>query len=105
MAVKRQFESFQDLLVHSDVPVLVDFYAEWCGPCQMLAPVLEQVGAQLKSNVQIVKINTERYPALADQYRIQALPTLVLFKQGQPIDRIEGLLSADQLAQRVRSFL
>ena len=105
MAVKRQYGSFQDLLANSDVPLLVDFYAEWCGPCQMLAPILEEVGAQLKPKVQIVKINTERYPQLADQYHIQALPTLVLFKQGQPVDRIEGLLSADELAQRVRSLL
>lgn len=105
MAVKKQFKSFQELLAGSEIPLLVDFYADWCGPCQMMAPILEQVGAQLKSQLQVVKINTERYPQLASQYQIQALPTLVLFKQGHVVDRIEGVLPAEQIAQRVRSQL
>ena len=105
MAVKKQFKNFQELLAESDVPVLVDFYADWCGPCQMMAPILEQVGAQLKPSLKVVKINTERYPQLASQYEIHALPTLVLFKNGQVADRIEGVLAAEQIAQRVRSQL
>jgi len=105
MAVKQQFKNFQELLAGSDRPVLVDFYAEWCGPCQMMVPILEQVGAQMKHSVQVVKINTERYPQLASQYQIHALPTLVLFKQGQIVDRIEGVLSAEQIIQRLRGLI
>lgn len=105
MAVKKQFSSFQDLLDNSSVPVLVDFYATWCGPCQMMAPILEQVGANLRDRLQVVKIDTDRYPGLASQYRIEALPTLVLFKNGQPADRIEGVMQAPQLIQHLSSQL
>lgn len=84
MAAKQQFASFSDLLVGSQRPVLVDFYATWCGPCQMMAGILEQVNGQLRGQLKIVKIDTERYPQLAQQHQIQALPTLVLFKAGGP---------------------
>ncbi len=105
MAVKKQFSSFQELLEASKTPVLVDFYATWCGPCQMMSPILEQVGASLRDRVQIVKIDTDRYPTIASQYQIQALPTLVLFKNGQPVERIEGVVQANQLVQHLASLL
>ncbi len=105
MATKQQFSSFADLLAQSDVPVLVDFYATWCGPCQMMAPILEQVGHQLKGQLKVVKIDAERYPKLASQYHVQAYPTLVLFKNGHPVDRIEGVLMVDPLIQRLRPHL
>jgi thioredoxin len=105
MATKQQFSSFADLLADSEQPVLVDFYATWCGPCQMMAPILEQVNGQLKGQLKVVKIDSDRYPQLASQYQIHALPTLVLFKQGQPVDRIEGVLTAEQLMQRLQSQL
>ncbi|MBD0361709.1 MAG: thioredoxin [Coleofasciculus sp. C3-bin4] len=105
MAVKKQFTSFQELLSGSDVPVLVDFYATWCGPCQMMAPILEKVNAQLKGRLQVVKIDTDKYPHLASQYQIQALPTLVLFKNALPVERIEGVLQSDQLIQRLQALV
>ena len=105
MAVKKQFSSFQELLTGSDFPVLVDFYATWCGPCQMMSPILEQVSAQMKNRLQVVKIDTDKYPRLASQYQIQALPTLILFKNGQPSERIEGLMQAPQLIQHLQTLL
>jgi thioredoxin len=105
MAVKKQFSSFNELLSGSDVPVLVDFYATWCGPCQMMVPILEKVNAQLKGRLQVVKIDTDKYPQLASQYQVHALPTLVLFKNGQPVDRIEGVLPVEQIVQRLQSFV
>lgn len=105
MAVKKQFSSFQDLLEGSDIPVLVDFYATWCGPCQMMAPILEQVGANLRDRLQIVKIDTDKYPNLASKYQIEALPTLVLFKDGQPAERIEGVLQAQQLIEHLSTLV
>jgi thioredoxin len=104
MATKQQFNSFEELLSGSDLPVLVDFYADWCGPCQMMSPIVEQVNAQLKQ-VRVVKINTDKYPQLASQHHIYALPTLVLFKQGKPVDRIEGVMAADALIQRLKAFV
>ncbi|MDY6936597.1 MAG: thioredoxin [Cyanobacteriota bacterium] len=105
MAVKKKFGSFQELLAESDVPVLVDFYAPWCGPCQMMTPILEQVNDRFKQQLRVVKINTDNYPNLGTKYNIAALPTLVLFKNGQPIDRIEGVVPADRLVPRLESFL
>jgi thioredoxin len=103
MTTKKQFGSFQELVTKSDVPLLVDFYAPWCGPCQMMSGILEQVNAQMKQRVRIVKINTETYPQLATQYQIKALPTLVLFKEGEPALRIEGVLPLEKLMQHLRS--
>jgi len=100
-AVKKQFSSFEDLLANADAPVLVDFYATWCGPCQMLAPILEEVNRQLAPRLRVVKIDTDKYPQLASRYDIQALPTVVLFRDGELVDRIEGVLSAAQLVERL----
>ncbi len=105
MAVKKQFSSFEDLLKSSELPVLVDFYATWCGPCQMMAPILEQVGANLRDRLQIVKIDTDKYPNLASKYQVEALPTLVLFKNGQPAEKIEGVHQAPQLIQHLNTLV
>ncbi|MGB3208268.1 MAG: thioredoxin [Crinalium sp.] len=105
MAIKKQFNSFEDLLSSSEVPVLVDFYATWCGPCQMMSPIVEQVNSHLKQQLQVVKIDTDKYPQLASQHRIHALPTLVLFKNGQPVERIEGVVPAADLIQRLKTLI
>jgi thioredoxin len=105
MAVKKQFSSFEDLLESSNVPILVDFYATWCGPCQMMAPILEQVGATLRDRLQVVKIDTDKYPNLASKYQIEALPTLVLFKDGQLAEKIEGVQQAPQLIQHLNTLI
>ncbi|MEM6519885.1 MAG: thioredoxin [Cyanobacteria bacterium P01_C01_bin.70] len=104
MATKQQFASFADLLAQSDRPVLVHFYASWCGHCQRMAPVLEQVNGQLNRRLKVVKIDTERYPQLASQYQVHALPTLVLFKQGQPTRRLEGARTTEQLVQELQPY-
>ena len=105
MAVKKKFSNFNELLTSSDIPVLVDFYATWCGPCQMMAPILEEVGTQMKNQLQVVKIDTDKYPDLASQYQIEALPTLVLFKNGQPLERIEGVVKAEDLIKHLQTLL
>ena len=105
MTTKKHFNSFEEMLSDSDVPVLVDFYADWCGPCQMMVPILEQVNAQLKDRLRIVKIDTEKYTELASKYQISALPTLVLFKQGEPVNRIEGVMQAPQLVEHLQTII
>ncbi|XP_034674193.1 thioredoxin-like protein slr0233 [Vitis riparia] len=104
-AKKQTFSSLDELLANSDKPVLVDFYATWCGPCQFMVPILNEVGASLKDKIQVVKIDTEKYPSIADKYRIEALPTFIIFKDGKPYDRFEGALTADQLIQRIETTL
>lgn len=105
MAVQKQFSSFEELVSGSDLPVLVDFYATWCGPCQIMAGILEQVSGQMKDKLMVVKIDTDKYDQLASQHHIYALPTLVLFKNGAEVHRIEGVLQAAQLIDRVQPFL
>ncbi len=105
MATKQQFQNFEEMLSSAQKPVLVDFYADWCGPCRMLAPILEQVQSTMKSQLQVVKIDTEQYPNLASQYDIHALPTLVLFKAGKPVGRLEGVMPTEDLIERLRSLL
>jgi thioredoxin len=105
MVVKQQFHSFEDVIAKSDLPVLVDFYATWCGPCQMMSKILEQVNSELQGQLKIIKIDTDRYPQIASQYQVQALPTLILFKGGKSVDRLEGVLPAEQLINRIGKFL
>ncbi|KAL6766715.1 TRXY1 [Auxenochlorella protothecoides x Auxenochlorella symbiontica] len=104
-ATKQKFGSFQELIQRKDKLVLVDFYAVWCGPCHIMADVMTKVSSGLSDRVVFVKIDTDKYPALASQYRIEALPTLVLFKDGRPIDRIEGVLNVGQLQARLQLAL
>jgi thioredoxin len=105
MAVQKEYTSFEDLIASAEKPLLVDFYATWCGPCRMLAPILDQVQALMRDKLQVIKIDTDRYPDLASQYEIHALPTLVLFKRGQPVERIEGVMPPEQLVERLSALL
>ncbi|XP_008784175.2 thioredoxin Y, chloroplastic-like [Phoenix dactylifera] len=104
-AKKQTFSSFDELLEKSDKPVLVDFYATWCGPCKFMVPILEQVGEQLKDKIQVVKIDTEQYTSIANQYKIEALPTFIIFRDGKPCDRFEGAMPAHALIHRIESVL
>jgi thioredoxin len=105
MAVKQQFASFEEAVANSDVPILVDFYATWCGPCQMMSKILERVNVELNGQVRVMKVDTDRYPQIASTHQIHALPTLVLFKNGQAVDRVEGVLQAEPLIDRIGQFL
>ncbi|KAL1198767.1 Thioredoxin Y2 [Cardamine amara subsp. amara] len=104
-AKKQTFNSFDDLLQNSDKPLLVDFYATWCGPCQLMVPILNEVSETLKDKIAVVKIDTEKYPSLANKYQVEALPTFILFKDGKLWDRFEGALPANQLVQRIENSL
>ncbi|MBD2102022.1 thioredoxin [Leptolyngbya sp. FACHB-261] len=105
MSVKKQFSSFEDMLQESSTPVLVDFYAPWCGPCQMMGPILDEVNRRLDGQVKVVKINTDKYPELASRYQIGALPTLALFQGGEVRERLEGVVPAEQLVARIQQVL
>ncbi|XP_077247563.1 thioredoxin Y, chloroplastic-like [Tasmannia lanceolata] len=104
-AKKQTFSSFDELVENSDKPVLVDFYATWCGPCQYMVPILNEVSESLQDQIQVVKIDTEKYPSIANKYNIEALPTFIIFRDGKPCDRFEGALPADQLIQRIENAL
>ena len=81
------FKNFDEMLEQLDVPVLVDFYAQWCGPCQMMQPVLEDLASRLDSVARVAKVDTDKSPRLASRYQVEALPTLILFHKGKVIER------------------
>jgi len=86
-----------------DTPVLVDFWAEWCGPCRMIAPALEEIAGQLGDKVKIVKLNVDENPAVAAKYGIMSIPTLLLFKNGEIADRQVGAAPKQKLQQWISS--
>ena len=94
--VDSDAESF-DRDIASTLPVLVDFWAPWCGPCRMVSPVVERVGAELAGRLKVVKLNVDEAPAIAGRYQVQGIPLLVLHRDGKEIDRLVGAVGEPQL--------
>jgi thioredoxin 2 len=97
--------SFAQHLGRSDIPLLVDFWASWCGPCKMMAPVFERAASELEPHVRLAKVNTEEQQGLAARYGIRSIPTLILFKEGREAARIAGALDLQNLLAWTRQHL
>lgn len=97
--------SFQDEVIKSDKPVLVDLWAEWCGPCRAMEPTIEAVAKEYEGKVVIAKLNVDENPELAQSLDVMSIPTMLLFKDGKPVSRLVGLATKDRLTGAVNAAL
>ncbi len=98
-------KSFQELINSPGMPVLVDFYADWCGPCKAMSPVVQQVASQFNGKLKVVKVNIDNNQAAASQFRVQGVPTFILFHKGQQVWRQSGAMPAQQLTQVIQQYV
>ena len=97
--------TFDETVNASTKPILVDFWAEWCGPCKMIAPILEQIASENGDDITIAKLNVDDYGDIAGRFSVMSIPTLILFKAGEPAKRLVGAKGKGQLMQEIAEFL
>jgi len=97
--------NFQKEVIESDQPVLVDFWAAWCGPCRAIAPTIEKIAAQYEGRAKVGKVDVDNNPATAQQYGIRSIPTLLFFKDGRIVEQAVGILQERQLAEKLDAML
>ncbi len=98
-------DTFEELVLQADLPTVVDFWAVWCGPCKMIAPVLDDIADQYQNQLRVAKLDVDHNNESAIKYGVMSIPTLILFKAGQPVERIVGFLPKEKLLAKLRPHL
>ena len=98
-------DSFEDEVVNSPTPVLIDFWAEWCGPCKEIATILEEIAGEMKNKIKIIKINIDENPNIPNQYGVQSIPTLIIFKKGKVIATKVGATIKSELLTWIKTSI
>ena len=105
MTTKITAQTFDNEVIKSATPVLVDFWAEWCGPCRMIAPILDEMSKEMEGKLKIGKVNVDEEQDLAIKFNMMSIPTMLLFKDGKPVTQIVGAMSKDQLLAKIKPSL
>jgi thioredoxin 1 len=98
-------KTFEDIVIQAELPTVVDFWAVWCGPCKMIAPVLEEIAQQYAGQLQVTKLDVDHNNESAMKYGVMSIPTLILFKNGQAVERIIGFMPKEKLLSKIKPHL
>lgn len=104
MELKITSENFKSDILESDKLAVVDFYADWCGPCQMMAPIVEKLAEEYKGSAVVGKLNIDEESEISRQYRVMSIPTIIFFKNGEVQDKIVGAVSAEELKEKMEKY-
>jgi thioredoxin 1 len=105
MPIEVNNDTFETIVLNSDKPIMLDFWAPWCGPCKMVSPILDELATKYAGKITIAKVNTDENSDLAVKYSIQGIPTMIFIKEGQEVDRIVGASTATTYANKIDTML
>ena len=104
-ALQINTDSFESEVLKSDVPVLLDFWAEWCGPCKMMGPIVDELADEMGDKIKVGKINVDDSQEIASQYGIMSIPTFIIFKSGEKVEQLTGAMAKEGLIDKIKTYL